>query len=235
MSEHNFQPPLLRRSFLTRLSAGVTAFIAAGGAGVASAQPQSTSTTLWQSPRHEVDDWMDKAPTKHRLLIDTTGTDGFGNALPFSNNFYTGNQNGYGLKETDMAVIIVARHSSTAFAYNDAIWAKYGATIAKRANFNDPKTKEAPKSNLFFATDYGDALSNRGTTLDTVLKRGVQFAVCQLATRANSRAIAMAVGGDADAIYNELAANLIPNSHLVPAGIVAVNRAVERGYTPAHA
>ena len=45
----------------------------------------------------------------------------------------------------------------------------------------------------------------------------------------------MATGGDADTIYNELAANLIPNSHLVPAGIVAVNRAQERGYSAVHA
>ena len=31
--------------------------------------------------------------------------------------------------------------------------------------------------------------------------------------------------------YNELAANLVPNSHMVAAGIVAVNRAQERGFT----
>jgi len=29
----------------------------------------------------------------------------------------------------------------------------------------------------------------------------------------------------------ELAAHLVPNSHIVPAGIVAVNRAQERGYS----
>jgi len=38
-------------------------------------------------------------------------------------------------------------------------------------------------------------------------------------------------GGDADAIYKDFAANLVPNSHIVPAGVVAVNRAQERGYT----
>ena len=232
MTEKGFQP---RRSFLTRLGVGVTAFAAAVAGRGTAAQAQSTDNARWQPSRHELDDWMDKAPAKHRLIVDTTTPDGFGNALPFSNNFYTGNQNGYGLKEPDLAVIIVARHSSTSFAYNDAMWAKYGATLAKRANFSDPMTKEAPKSNLFFVSTFGDALSNRGTTLDTVIKRGVQFAVCQLATRANSRAIAMATGGDADTIYNELAANLIPNSHLVPAGIVAVNRAQERGYSFVHA
>jgi hypothetical protein len=233
MPENNSRLPLHeRRSFLTRLSAAVTAFVA--GNKVLAAEPQSTLNALSQPGRHEIDDWMDKAPAKHRLVFDTANAESFGNALPFSNNFYTGNQNGYGLKEADVAVIIVARHSSTAFAYNDAMWAKYGAMLGKRAGFTDPKTKDTPKANLFFSPDYGDALPNRGTALDVVIKRGVQFAVCQLATRANSRAIAMATGGDADTIYNELAANLIPNSHLVSAGIVAVNRAQERGYTFAH-
>ena len=46
----------------------------------------------------------------------------------------------------------------------------------------------------------------------------------------------IAKGGRAstDDIYKELAANLLANSHLVPAGIVAVNRAQERGYTFAY-
>ena len=70
-------------------------------------------------------------------------------------------------------------------------------------------------------------------SLDTVLKRGVQFGVCQMATRFIAGQLAQG-GGNADAIYNELAANLIASSRLVPAGIVAVNRAQERGYTFAY-
>ena len=34
-----------------------------------------------------------------------------------------------------------------------------------------------------------------------------------------------------DAILDEIGANLIPNSRFVPAGIVAVNRAQEHGYS----
>jgi intracellular sulfur oxidation DsrE/DsrF family protein len=43
-------------------------------------------------------------------------------------------------------------------------------------------------------------------------------------------AIAQAISGSADAVYNEIVANLVGNAHMVPAGIVAVNRAQERGY-----
>jgi intracellular sulfur oxidation DsrE/DsrF family protein len=43
--------------------------------------------------------------------------------------------------------------------------------------------------------------------------------------------MAQASGGNADAVYNEVVGNLVANSHMVPAGIVAVSRGQERGYT----
>jgi intracellular sulfur oxidation DsrE/DsrF family protein len=60
---------------------------------------------------------------------------------------------------------------------------------------------------------------------------GVQFAVCNLSTHAIAGLIAAAHGGTADEKYAELAANLIDRARLVPAGIIAVNRAQERGYS----
>jgi hypothetical protein len=223
-----------RRSFVTRLSAGVAAFAAAMTAAGTSAQAQSDGTA-WRPARHELDDWMDKLPGKHRMVFDTTTPDGFGHALLFANNFFIANQSGYGLSNSDVAVVIVARHNSTPFAYNDRIWGKYGAAISRQANFTDPKTKAAPSTNLFNATGYGDALPNLGVAMDGVLKRGAHLAVCQMATRFFAGTIARAVNASADDIYNELAANLVANSHLAPAGIVAVNRAQERGYTFVHA
>jgi hypothetical protein len=51
-----------------------------------------------------------------------------------------------------------------------------------------------------------------------------------MATRFFAGAIAGETGGDADAVYEELASNLIPNSHMMAAGIIATSRAQERGY-----
>ncbi len=220
-----------RRSFLTRLSAGLTGFAAALATGAATAQGQSTAVTHWQPERHEKDDWLDKLPGKHRLVFDTTTPAGLGEAIAFCNNFMRVNRSDYGLKDNDLAVVIVVRARSTAFGYNDAIWAKYGNVISKRADFEDPKTKQAANSNLYNAADYGDRLNNRGTTLDSLSKQGVQLAVCSVATRGIAGAIAEAVGGNTDAINSELVANILGNARMVPAGIVAVNRAQERGYS----
>jgi intracellular sulfur oxidation DsrE/DsrF family protein len=200
-------------------------------AGAATAQGQSTGGTRWQPERHEKDDWLDKLPGKHRLIFDTTTPDGLGEALAYCNNFMRVNRSDYALKDNDLAVVVVVRASSTAFGYNDVIWAKYGTVISKRAKFEDPKTKQAANSNLYNAADYGERLNNRGTTLDSLSKQGVQLAVCSVATRGVAGAIAEAIGGNTDTINNELVANILGNARMVPAGIVALNRAQERGYS----
>ena len=63
------------------------------------------------------------------------------------------------------------------------------------------------------------------------MQKNAQFVICNVATRFFAGAIAERTKGDADAIYSELAANLIPNSHLAAAGVVAVNRTQEYGYS----
>jgi intracellular sulfur oxidation DsrE/DsrF family protein len=199
--------------------------------GIVAAQSPASESARFQPARHAEDDWLDRLPGKHRQVFDTTSPTGLGLAIFFSNNVFTGNKNGYNLEQSDVAVVIVVRHQSTAFAYNDAMWAKYGKPLAERIGFTDPKTHEAPTVNVFQATGYGTALTNNGTTLDAIVKRGVHLAVCQLSTRANAAAIARQSGGKAEDIYEELVAHLAPNSHMVPAGIVALNRAQERGYT----
>jgi intracellular sulfur oxidation DsrE/DsrF family protein len=220
-----------RRSFFTRLNAGVTSLAAIAVGGVAMAQQKSTTAARWEPARHEKDDWFDQLPGKHRLVFDTTAFDHLGEAILFANNFIRVNRADYGLQNSDLAVVIVVRHRSTPFGYNDAMWAKYGTAIAARAGVEDPKTKLAPKINIFNFADYAELLPSRGTTLDSLFKQGLQLAVCATSTRGYATSIAQAVGGNADTIFNELTSNLVSNSRMVPAGIVAVNRAQERGYS----
>lgn len=223
-------PSSPRRSFLSQLQGGAAALaaIVAGSAAVASAQ---TAPQRFEPVRHDKDDWLDKLPGKHRVIFDTTTPDGLGDALAFASNYIRSNRTDYGLQPADLAVVIVMRHRSTPFGYADATWAKYAAPMAARIRFKDPKTDEPARHNMYNSTDYGDLLSNRGVNLDSLFKQGVQFAVCASATRAMAGVIATATGGNADAINTELIASLVPNSRMVPAGIITVNRAQERGYS----
>jgi hypothetical protein len=241
MSERRMPGPLARRSFLSRMGAGAAAFGAALGAGSwAQAQSASNSTAAagpWKPVRHPEDDWYDQPAAKHRFFLDTTSPEAFAQALLFVRNFYRGNASGYGLTDADIAQIICARHRSTMFAFNDAMWAKYGATMSERANgFVDPKTKQAPTINVYMATGYGPAAgageeASGGAPLETILKRGVRLAVCSLATRGAATAIAQKTGAKVDDVFKELTDHLVPGARMVPAGIVAVSRAQEHGYT----
>lgn len=220
-----------RRSFLVGLNTRVTALAALAFGATAASQAKTKPVPRWEPARHEKDAWLESPQAKHRLVFDSTTGQGFGEALVFAGNYMRVNGVDYGLQDSDLAVVIVARHHATAFAYNDAMWAKYGTPLATQAGFEDPKTKQPPTLNVYNASGYGGALPNRGTTLDSLVKRGVRFAVCSTATRAFAGAIATKTGGTTDAIFNELIVNLVPNARMVPAGIVAVSRAQERSYT----
>jgi intracellular sulfur oxidation DsrE/DsrF family protein len=225
-----------RRSFLTYANAGIAsvAALVAGGDALAQDKPAVTPPPAphWEPARHAKDDWLD-IPAKHRLVFDTTTPDRLGDALAFANNYIRVNRVDYGVESGDLAVILVMRHNSTSFAYSDAIWGKYGSIFAKEAKLLDPKTGSAPKINIYNANDYGDALPNRNTPVAALVKQGVHFAVCSSATRLLASMIARASGGTTtiDAAYNELVASIAPGAQIVPAGIVAVNRAQERGYS----
>jgi intracellular sulfur oxidation DsrE/DsrF family protein len=223
-----------RRSFLSRLAAGA-AIVGGTVFGSRTMAAQSTAAAPFRPARHTQDDWLDQIPGSHRFILDTVSPSGLGSALIFTNNFFVASQNGYGLGNADAAVVIVMRHNSTPFAYTDAMWAKYSVGIGDGSGFEDPKTKAKATINAYNSGGYGPALPNNGVTLDALIGRGVHFAVCQMATRRFANTIASSQKLDAETVYKDLTSNLIRNAHLVTAGIVAVNRAQERGYAFANA
>ncbi len=70
-----------------------------------------------------------------------------------------------------------------------------------------------------------------GNTIDSLLERGTQFAVCNAATQFFAGQVSQATGIGSDEAYDELVASAIPNSRFVSAGVVAVTRAQEYGYS----
>jgi hypothetical protein len=212
-----------RRSFLSRL--GLTAAALSFGSATDSAQSETAGAraaaerpAAWQPARHPNDDWFDQLPGRHRLFFDTLTDGGLREARGFANNYFDGSKSGYGLDAGDLAVIICLRHSATPFAFTDAFWAKYGPAIAESLKLADPKPTANPHR----------------APLEGLIKRGVHYAVCDMASHRFAGQIARKVDGDADAIYKEMTATVIGNAHFVPAGIIAVNRAQERGYSIAH-
>lgn len=212
-----------RRSLLAGLGASAAAF-------TLGARPAAGQTRSGFAPaRHEQDAWLDALGGTHRVFIDSASTQGGSDAILYAGNLFAANQSGYGIEESALAIVVCFRHASTAFGYDNAMWAKYGATLGRERGETGAggDTAATPTANPHMSR--GERVSPRA--IDGLAARGVHYAICDMATRNLSRQIARAVSGDADAIYQELVAHPVPNGHFVPAGVVALTRAQEYGYS----
>lgn len=200
---------MMRRSFLS------------GFPAVALFQTPIAAVRAWQAARHAQDDWFDDNAAKHRVIFDTWSPERFPDALLFAGNYIETNTADYDLPNGDLAVVICLHHRATPFAFNDAMWAKHGKAFSERMEWTDPKTHEAPTVNL------------HSKRLAALISQGVKLAVCSRSTRAYAGAAARRAGGPgakAEDIVAELKSSTVGASHFVPAGIVSVSRAQERGY-----
>jgi len=219
-----------RRSWMSGVGAAA-AGVALGATGVgaqaaATPPPQAAQPVApFQPARHELDAWFASLPGKHRVVLDATSAKGAGEGIGYSNNVYNASRTGYQLTDADLALVLVLRHDATSFAFNNAMWAKYGKQLAEGAEYKDPNSADVPKSN--------PRNSGERPALDRLAARGAHFAVCGLSTRLLASMIA-GPNGDADAVIKELSANTIPNAHIMPAGVVAIQRAQEYGYSLIH-
>jgi len=201
--------------------AGFGAIAAAGALGTsnAAAQASSPAPAPFTPALHDEDAWMSAVPGRHRVVVDVTSPEGVPDGLRFVGNLLTAHKSGYGVDEMDVAVIVCLRHGATPYGYTDPIWSKYGRPISERNKVLDPKTNQPPTVNL------------QRDRLEPLIKRGLRLAVCNQSSRGYAGAIAMAMGLKQDEVFEEMKANLLPNARLVPAGIVAINRAQERGFS----
>jgi hypothetical protein len=201
-----------RRHFLSQVSATPSLF----------ALGQSSTGAPDQPPRgprrHSQDAWLDASPRSHRVVFDTWMADKFGEAVGFAGNWLRYQKEAYELADNDLAVVIVVRHGTTPFAFNEAMWAKYGEIFAENMSTNNKPLHPNPTTNRF------------ATQLTNQARSGMRLAVCNVTTRAYTDIIAKQTGKSPADIREELTSNVLANAVLVPAGIIAFTRAQEYGY-----
>lgn len=211
-----------RRHALTTCSAIGLAF---ASGRLASANPEAAEGLIFDS----LDAWLVKGGNRHRIVFDATTPMGLGMNMKYATNFFAGNEKGYGISPDELSVLLIMRHDAASFGFNDAMWEKYGNYFVSHTGIFDPLTQTAPRTNLYSTQVKGANLPNGAVTLPELTATGARFAVCAIASTALARSISHD-SGSAEAVLNELKDNMIPNAIMVPAGIVAVNRAQERGY-----
>jgi len=218
-----------RRSVMTGMGIA-TAGLAVGAAACAQTPAARGSATGFQPERHDVDSWFDELPGEHRVFIDTSYPRGGAEALLYANNLYAAQESAYAGGPADFAMVVCFRHFSTPFGYVDSVWQKYGEGFNEIMQYPDPATGQAPRINLMNSPDH-PTLPNFGFTIDSHVARGTQFAICDNATHFFAGQLANAAGTSQEDVYAELVAGAIPNSRFVSAGVMAMTRAQEYGYS----
>ena len=208
---------MLRRDFLSRLTGSAAIFGSSQTATAQTAPTQPAGDLRFVPARHQLDEWFDQLPGKHRVVFDTVMADHFSLAVGFAGNEFRMNKDAYGLTDADIAIVMVVRHGTAPYAFNEAMWAKYGKIFSERMTVD--KSKPLPAENTYLPR------------LTAMVKQGMHLAVCNLTTRAYMQMIAERTGVEPDAVYKELTSNTIGNAHFVSAGVVAVTRAQEYGYS----
>jgi intracellular sulfur oxidation DsrE/DsrF family protein len=204
-----------RREFLEFLTAGAAALTLP----FASVAAETTTRGPWS------DAWLDKITGKHKQFFDAVTTnEGF--ALAFALGFLNLNHEAYGLSDRELTAVVGLRHVAMPMALSDAMWEKY--KIGDAFKVMDPATKAPATRNPFL---HADGVTFPGSDIPTLVSRGVIFTACNVALTKISERFAPSVGMTADAAKAEWTAALQPGVTLVPIGVLAVNRAQERGCT----
>jgi hypothetical protein len=214
----------LRRSIISGMGA------AAAGLTLGASAAKGQTSSGFRPARHRLDAWLDEQPGSHRVFVDSSTALGGAEALLYANNILTAHVNAYSGSTDDYAMVICLRHASTPFGYTDAVWEKYGEIFNQFMQFPDPATGAAPTVNLMNTANRSD-LPNIGNTIDVLGSRGASFAICDNATRFFSGQIASRTNAAFEDVYDELVDSAIANSRFVSAGVVALTRAQEYGYS----
>lgn len=169
--------------------------------------------------------WLTRITGKHKQFFDAMSpNDGF--ALLFAANFLNLYNAVEKLPDAQITAIVGVRHFATPMAFSDPIWAKY--KLGEFFKITDPVTK-APAVRNIFNSDNGMMFPN--ASVSKLQARGVMFTMCNVALTVLSEMTAGAAGVAKEGAAAEWKAGLLPGITLVPVGVMAVNRAQEKGCT----
>jgi intracellular sulfur oxidation DsrE/DsrF family protein len=218
------EPSSDRRSFLTSLATG-SAALAAGAVATNFAAAEAHASTVVGSDLSEA--WLNRLNGKHKQFFDATSV-GSGFGLVFALNFLNSNNETYKLADSSLSAVVGLRHFAIPIGFTDGIWSKY--KLGEFFQINDPATKAPATRNFFYHSKDGDLLF-AGAAVEKLQARGVQVTVCNVALTVLSGMTSKNAGVSPEDARKEWIAGIIPGVVIVPSGVLAVNRAQEKGCT----
>ncbi len=212
---------------------GLSAFAAPLRLNVKDQEPDGEA--LGAASTNEYDLWFSKLKGSHRVVYDATQPHA---VFPFAwpKVFLLTNEQ-TGSPASDCGVVVVLRHDAICYAFQDAMWAKYGFAEAFHAKDHGPAFQAADAAtatmtrNPFWNTKPGDFKIPGIGAVEIGIKElqasGVMFCVCTAAMTVYSTVIAGRMSLKPEDVMAEWKANLIPGIQMVPSGVWALGRAQE--------
>ena len=223
-----------RRGFLGRIAGAAAAFSVAGSGASAEAQPTSGA-----------DDWLNNVKGTHRCLFDFPQHK---NGVPLLHilNYLNTYTQAYKTTPGQVAAVgtfySMGTQASMSLAFNDAMWAKYG--LGEYTGLKDAAGKPYTRNvfNKPDATDLhllmqgmqtpmipalGGAMPALG--IDSLQKMGTTFLLCANAFGGWCQELSVRGKGKAEDLQKDLGANLLPGVILVPAMVIAIEKAQAAG------
>lgn len=208
-----------RRSFL------------AGGAAVAAAAisldaPRLEALSTRVGSRTDPEAWLRGLNGRHRQLFDSPRVND-GIMLVHMLNYYDTYQQVYGAEEREINGVGTFYGETTLLGLGDSVWAKY--RLGEVISLDDPATGKPAVRNVWRENPVLEGLSLPRAGIAALQARGATFIVCNNAMTFFAEMIGKARGLEAKAVYEDFKAAILPGVVLVPAMVIAIEKAQQAG------
>jgi hypothetical protein len=216
---HPAQPKVLRPLFLLPLTVAIALAV---GAFLPSA---STPDAVAAAPQADQPEWLAALDAPNRMLFDAAAP-GNGATLIHVLNYYESWKQAAGIEDGDIDAVVTFYGGTTFHGLEDAMWSKYGLgeIMDQRDGAGAPYTVNPWRVAPLFA---GAEMAPAG--IETLGSRGATFILCNNALTFLAGQVAAARGLDAEAVYSDMRAHILPEVTLVPAMVVAIDQAQQAG------
>jgi intracellular sulfur oxidation DsrE/DsrF family protein len=213
-----------RRAFLGSLAVGGVALAVGACATSSGATPPpaplqpATKDGPWDNS------WLDQLTAKHKQIFDISAYQD-GGGLFYAKNYFNAHRDGFGMVYPDVQAVLGIHGPAYPIVFSDAVWAKYH--FGKRNKIKDPRTRTWAVRNVLWQPREGEEMYEY--SVNALQARGAKFIFCNNVLRFLTRTLAQETGVSPEAMRAELIAGLLPNVTVVPAMVVALGMAQERG------
>ncbi|WP_224484941.1 Tat (twin-arginine translocation) pathway signal sequence containing protein [Robertkochia aurantiaca] len=216
-----FRQPNSRRGFMETMALGATGVSLSLLAGPLMAKE---ALSVKKEDLINSESWFDKIKGSHRVVYDGS-TPHQGLPIAWTYVFYMTN-NMTDTPDEDMTAVCVLRHSAIPFALNDEAWKQY--KLGEFFEINDNQTGNPALRNMAYMPQKGDFPVDEIQGIKQLQERGAMFCVCDLALKVYGGFAAQKMGLEADKVYQDWKAAVIPGIEIVPSGVWALTRAQEK-------